>query len=153
MVELDKDLFRKRLREIRKRKKLTQESAGKLLGVSRTCYSSWELGPSCPPIDDLFKICLVFSISADHLLGITDELNKQLKPFLSTDIHHSLNSRIIHHENGQAEYIEQLPHMSKSSNPLMALDPDLRYRAEGYIDGLLEQQKERSQQVKKGEKA
>lgn len=72
MVTFKKDLFRDRLKTLRKEKKLTQAEAAELFGVSRTCYSSWELGQSCPPLDDLFSLCEFFDVSADFLIGRSD---------------------------------------------------------------------------------
>jgi len=72
MQTFQKDVFRDRLKALRKQKKLTQAEAAELFGVSRTCYSSWELGQSCPPLDDLFTLCTYFDISADFLIGRTD---------------------------------------------------------------------------------
>jgi len=72
MQTFQKDVFRDRLKALRKQKKLTQADAAELFGVSRTCYSSWELGQSCPPLDDLFTLCMLFDVSADYLIGRTD---------------------------------------------------------------------------------
>lgn len=75
MSTFQKDLFRDRLRALRKQRKLTQADAAELFKVSRTCYSSWELGQSSPPMDDLYKLCFTFHVSADYLLGLTDSVN------------------------------------------------------------------------------
>lgn len=72
MDTFNKDLFRDRLKTLRKDKKLTQAEAAELFGVSRTCYSSWELGQSCPPLNDLFSLCEFFDVSADFLIGRSD---------------------------------------------------------------------------------
>jgi len=72
MNSFDKSTFCKRLRELRKDNNLTQAQAADTFGVSRTCYSSWELGQSCPPLDDLFKLCSVFQASSDYFLGLSD---------------------------------------------------------------------------------
>ena len=69
MSTFQKEMFRDRLRDLRKEKNLRQADAAVLFGVSRTCYSSWELGQSCPPLDDLFKICQFFNVSADYMIG------------------------------------------------------------------------------------
>lgn len=72
MQTFQKDVFRDRLKSLRKQKKLTQAEAAELFDVSRTCYSSWELGQSCPPLDDLFSLCIFFDVSADYLIGRSD---------------------------------------------------------------------------------
>ena len=75
MQSFQKDIFRDRLKSLRKNKKLTQAEAAELFDVSRTCYSSWELGQSCPPLDDLFTLCTFFDVSADFLIGRSDNLH------------------------------------------------------------------------------
>lgn len=75
MQAFEKDVFRDRLKVLRKQKKLTQAEAAELFDVSRTCYSSWELGQSCPPLDDLFTLCVFFDVSADYLIGRSDDKN------------------------------------------------------------------------------
>lgn len=72
MNSFSKAIFCKRLRELRKEHNLTQAQAADIFGVSRTCYSSWELGQSCPPLEDLFNICFAFQASADYYLGLSD---------------------------------------------------------------------------------
>lgn len=73
MQSFEKDVFRDRLKVLRKQKQLTQAEAAELFDVSRTCYSSWELGQSCPPLDDLFTLCIFFDVSADYLIGRSDD--------------------------------------------------------------------------------
>lgn len=126
MDTFNKDLFRDRLKTLRKDKKLTQAEAAELFGVSRTCYSSWELGQSCPPLNDLFSLCIFFNVSSDFMLGLTNSFSKIKEVPVS---------------------IAKTSILRRDSNPLDELDPDLRSKADGYIDSLLEQQKERQKQT------
>ena len=123
MDTFKKDLLRDRLKTLRKDKKLTQAKAAELFGVSRTCYSSWELGQSCPPLEDLFSLCEFFDVSADFLIGRSDNQKSHKSIPVSIPV-----SRI-------------------ERSPLDDLDPDLRIKAEGYIDNLIEQQRERKKQT------
>lgn len=57
-----------RLRELRKRKGMSQAEVAKLLGISRPAYVQYETGKTTPSqrINDL---CAIFSVTADYILG------------------------------------------------------------------------------------
>ncbi len=61
--------FHEKLRELRKRKGLTQEQLAVELYVSRTAVSKWESGRGYPGIDSLKAIANYFSVSLDDLLS------------------------------------------------------------------------------------
>lgn len=61
--------FKKRLKEIRIEKNMTQKKVCEILGVSLNCYASWEQGRTQPDIDTIKKLCEIFSVTADYLLG------------------------------------------------------------------------------------
>lgn len=65
--------FRLQLREIRKARGMTQKDVYQRLQVSPNCYASWEQGRTEPDIESLIKLCEIFEVSADHLLGLEDE--------------------------------------------------------------------------------
>lgn len=65
--------FRDSLREIRKARKMTQKDVYTRLQVSPNCYASWEQGRTQPDIENIIRLCKLFNVTADHLLGITDE--------------------------------------------------------------------------------
>lgn len=59
-----------RLKEIRGR--ITQQECSKELGVSREAISSYERGSRRINLDTLIKFCKYFNVSADYILGLTD---------------------------------------------------------------------------------
>ena len=61
--------FHEKLRELRRRKGLTQEQLAGELYVSRTAVSKWESGRGYPGIDSLKEIANYFSVSLDDLLS------------------------------------------------------------------------------------
>ena len=65
--------FRLRLKEIRKAREMTQKDVYLRLQVSPNCYASWEQGRTEPDIASIKKLCEIFNVSADYLLGIEDE--------------------------------------------------------------------------------
>lgn len=65
-------MFYERLKELRLSLGLNQVQFGNKLGVSKQSVSNWESGYIQPPIDTLIRICRLFSVSADYLLGLDD---------------------------------------------------------------------------------
>lgn len=62
-----------RLKEVRKRCRLTQEQAAEEVHVSKFAISSWEQNKSLPSIDKLTALCTLYDVSADYLLGLADD--------------------------------------------------------------------------------
>lgn len=65
--------FHEQLRKIRKSREMTQRDVYLKLQVSPNCYASWEQGRTQPDIESIKKLCEIFSVSADYLLGIKDD--------------------------------------------------------------------------------
>ena len=65
--------FNERLKEIRRDSGLIQKDVYTLLQVSPNCYASWEQGRTQPDIESIKKLCRIFDVSADYLLGLEDE--------------------------------------------------------------------------------
>ena len=61
-----------RLKEIRRESGYTQKKVAELVNKSETGYASWEQGLAEPSVCDLRKLCSIFDVSADYLLGIDD---------------------------------------------------------------------------------
>ena len=61
------------IRHYRERAKLYQSDLGKALGVSAQAVSKWELGKAEPDLDSLIKMCELFDVSADVLIGRISE--------------------------------------------------------------------------------
>lgn len=61
--------FHDKLRELRKRKGLTQEEVAQRLFVSRTAVSKWESGRGYPAIESLKSIAKIYSVTVDDLLS------------------------------------------------------------------------------------
>ena len=61
-----------RLRQARKAKGITQEAAGKALGILQTAYSRFECGVFQLSYEQLITLCQLFDCSSDYLLGLSD---------------------------------------------------------------------------------
>lgn len=70
--EIDRTLSSKRLKDLRKKDKLTQEDLAKKLGVSRTTVTEYERGTNIIATSFLFSICKEYGVSADFMLGKKD---------------------------------------------------------------------------------
>lgn len=62
-----------RLKEIRRDHNDTQETLASKLGVSTPTVSKWEQGESDPNVKTLLKICRMYNVSSDFLLGLSDD--------------------------------------------------------------------------------
>ena len=69
-----KDLFGTRLRKLRKLKKESQQEIGELIGVNPNQVSEMENGHTTTTFEKLYLLCEHFNVSADYLLGLTNEL-------------------------------------------------------------------------------
>ena len=69
-----------RLRDLREDKDLKQEDIAKILNISQTNYSKYELGKINIPINSLIILATFYNTSIDYLLGLTNES----KPYTRT---------------------------------------------------------------------
>lgn len=65
--------YAKRIREIRQKNGLTQPQFAEKIGTTKNQISKYELDKEPIPVKHIIKICKVFNISADWLLGLKDE--------------------------------------------------------------------------------
>ncbi|AST57706.1 helix-turn-helix family protein [Thermoanaerobacterium thermosaccharolyticum] len=68
-------MFGKRIKELRKKKGLTQKALASYLGISDRAIGYYENEQRTPPPDILQKIADFFNVSVDYLLGRTDKKN------------------------------------------------------------------------------
>ena len=62
----------KRIRDLREDNDLTQKALAKALNCSQQVYSNYELGQRDIPTDILIKLSAFYGVSADYILGISD---------------------------------------------------------------------------------
>lgn len=67
-----KDLFSRRVRELREEKNLKQEQLAERLGVSQSTITHWERAKGIAPPPMLVKLAREFNVSVDYLIGRTD---------------------------------------------------------------------------------
>jgi len=71
--EIDALLSGKRIKEFRKENNLTQEKLSKFLNTDKSTISKYEKGIHLLSTSFLYAICKKYHVSADYLLGKTDE--------------------------------------------------------------------------------
>lgn len=62
-----------RLKDLRKDRDLKQRELCKIINISQTNYSKYELEKINIPLDTLRKLAEFFCTSTDYILGLTDE--------------------------------------------------------------------------------
>lgn len=62
--------FGTRLKELRTNANMTQAQLGRLIGVTKSVISFYELHERAPSPDILIKLSSVFHVSTDYLLGL-----------------------------------------------------------------------------------
>ena len=62
--------YRKRLRNVREDRDLTQAEIGEIINKTQQGYNHIEAGRAELKIDDLAKLCRYYNLSADYLIGL-----------------------------------------------------------------------------------
>ena len=67
-------MVEERLCEIRRQRGLSQKNVAEILGIPQQQYSRYENGKFDIPVRYVITLCKFYSISADWLLGLKDEV-------------------------------------------------------------------------------
>lgn len=62
-----------RLKSLREDNDITQTQIAQVLKINQITYSQYERGVRGLPIDQLINLCIFYNVSADYILGFTDE--------------------------------------------------------------------------------
>ena len=62
-----------RIRNLRVAAGLSQKQVGAFLHVSQNTYSQYEIGVLNYPVKVLIKLALLYNVSIDYLVGLTDD--------------------------------------------------------------------------------
>jgi len=68
-----RDVYIKRIRDLREDNDKTQQDIAKILGTSQTMYARYERGANELPIRHLITLCKFYGVSADYILGLSDK--------------------------------------------------------------------------------
>ncbi len=64
--------FSTRLKELRVEHHFTAKAVANAVGLSKNAITNYEAGIREPSLDTLKALCLLFNVSADYLLGLSD---------------------------------------------------------------------------------
>lgn len=59
-----------KLKDLRLEKGLDKSEVSKMLGLSKNAFGNYEAGIREPSLDILKRICIIFDVSSDYLLGL-----------------------------------------------------------------------------------
>ena len=65
--------FTERLKEVIQISGKTQAKIAEEINVSKQCVSDYKSGKSYPSLETLCALCVCLDVSADYLLGLSDE--------------------------------------------------------------------------------
>ena len=68
-------IFCENLKQLRKDAMMTQKQIAERLNVVESCYANWEQGRTEPNIESIKKLCAIFKVSSDVVLGINSLYN------------------------------------------------------------------------------
>ena len=66
-------LYIRRIRDLREDSDYTQEYVARVLGTSQTMYARYERGANELPIHHLITLCKLYDVSADYILGLSNQ--------------------------------------------------------------------------------
>lgn len=67
----------RRIKDLREDHDFTQKELAKMLNCSQQVYSNYELGQRDIPTDILIKLSVLYNVSTDYILGISNNPQKQ----------------------------------------------------------------------------
>ena len=65
-------IYTKRIRDLREDRDLKQKDIAAILKTEQSYYSKYERGEHPLPIEHLITLCRYYNISADYILGFTN---------------------------------------------------------------------------------
>ncbi len=81
-------MFDERIKALRTSLGLNQVEFGRKIGVTKQSVCNWENGNIMPSIEILKKISMVFSVSTDYLLGLSNEMTLDVSELTEQEIFH-----------------------------------------------------------------
>lgn len=82
-----------KIQELRKKNGLSQEELGNKISVARQTVSKWELNETLPDTENILKLCDLFDVAPNNLLGAEEKKEDERKA--KTKEHNYLREGII----------------------------------------------------------
>lgn len=126
-----------KIAELRKRSKLSQVNLAEFVGCTQATISKYELDQIKIPPEALAKLCTAFNVTADYLLGFTDENAKSPAAYGSE----AISTSITITEREPSEFFMQI---QEANSLFLKLDPAGKAQALAFLQFLAEQQSKES---------
>ncbi|MCT4543771.1 MAG: helix-turn-helix domain-containing protein [Vallitalea sp.] len=78
-------LFGERLKDLRNESEIGQKELGEMIGKSRSTIANYENGSREPSFEVLIKICSIFNVTSDYLLGRQSKMESKYYKTLTID--------------------------------------------------------------------
>lgn len=72
-AKMENKTYIQRIKNLREDHDYTQEYVASYLGTSQTMYARYERGANELPIRHLIKLCQLYLVSSDYILGLTNK--------------------------------------------------------------------------------
>ncbi len=69
--------YNEKIQWIRENKNITQREMAEYLGIKQQQYARYEKGVNIMPVTHLPKICKYLNVSADYILGLSNDKNEK----------------------------------------------------------------------------
>ncbi len=76
----------KRIKELRKRKDMTQEKLADMLGITYKAVSKWECGMTSPDVAMIVPLARILDVSTDELLGLVPIEKDEKKAYFDAEL-------------------------------------------------------------------
>jgi transcriptional regulator with XRE-family HTH domain len=134
-----------RLKNLRKNKKMKQHDLCEKLEINASTYSSYEIGRIKIPYNLLVKFCELYSVSADYLLGITDDDSHIIRSSLNSPAEWLMPTKSKNYSGDFSSYGSNMRNKSVDNEPDMYLaefETNYLERGDLSVDGYLEKIKD-----------
>ena len=71
-----------KIKELRKKKDMTQEKLAEYLNVSFQAVSKWETGAASPDISMIVPLARLLDVTTDELFGLVNDIDERQKELL-----------------------------------------------------------------------
>lgn len=125
----------KHLKELRTKHGYTQNEIAKILGISRAAYTNIENGKREPDFDTLNKLCDIFNVSSDYLLGRNSDGWDQIYfPSYGSDTYNSMLNVLLNvaHMFNRDDIVTELQENVPNCERLVEIAKICGYGAESF---------------------
>ncbi|MBR5367226.1 MAG: helix-turn-helix domain-containing protein [Clostridia bacterium] len=127
-----------RIRDLRKKRDLTQEKLADFLGVSYQAVSKWECNLTSPDLGLIGPLTKLLGVTADELLGLTEEENDERRAYFDNEYkgYWKRNDFAANYEIAK-QAVEEYPGDFKYLNWLANMEYYLAFEDEDYRQGVI----------------